>query len=261
MSTITTFRGIPRDVLEFLRQEFEPEAVEYLPKTVIKDSDGSFKALALAYIDREAATARINESGLCWSIEFTEVVMQPDYVVVAATLTIRLEDGYELKYQDRGEASGSSSDGTPNQIYKAACTDAFKRVVRFIGIGSYLTKMPKEWKPCEATEKNSKIYFKKWIDTSYSQRPSTSKTTRSPSSSTQSAIEATQSAPPSTNPQVKFASSAQVGRIKNDAAKAGDSVEDILKRYGVNELEKLTTTQASDVITALGQKIRNASAV
>src|ERR1035437_6309949 len=130
------FRGIPKDILEFLKKPLEDTEVDFKPNTVIDDRlhAGKYVSLALTYISRDAATNRLNMSGLRWSFKAVPEIDTSDYVSMEGILTIKLADGDIIEFRDRGEAKRSPY-GENDQLRKEATTDAFKRVVRFVGIG------------------------------------------------------------------------------------------------------------------------------
>lgn len=243
------YHGIPRDVIEFLRKPFEDHEVEFLPKQIVEDRShpGQYSALAFPYINREAATMRLHDSGLCWEFKHEVEEKSAALVVVKGILLIHLRNGVSLRFEDYGEArsrGGEDEERDAKEIFKEAVTDAFKRVVRFVGIGSYLVskKMGNQWRSCEVyfPKNGNKPKFKKWVEDG-SRGSSGGSSGQSSGGSTATY-------------QSKLASANQVSRIQRDAAARGVSEKAILEKYKVTELASLSSRQASECIDELKTK-------
>jgi len=130
MSEIDTAR---QQLLEILAEPFHPDEVKFKPQSI---KNG--RALAVAYIDARCVMDRLDWAlGVGnWQATYREA---PDGVV--CRLRVRIGEEW-IEHEDFGSLSEQPDAGDK---YKAAFSDALKRVAVHLGIGRYLYRLPHRW--------------------------------------------------------------------------------------------------------------------
>lgn len=130
MSEIDTAR---QQLLEILAEPFHPDEVKFKPQSI---KNG--RALAVAYIDARCVMDRLDWAlGVGnWQATYREA---PDGVV--CRLRVRIGEEW-IEHEDFGSLSEQPDAGDK---YKAAFSDALKRVAVHLGIGRYLYRLPMRW--------------------------------------------------------------------------------------------------------------------
>lgn len=135
-----------------LSKPFPRAAVHWRVQGQPYERNGTFFALALAYIDARDVMDRLDE--VCgpanWQTEYTETAAGR----VICRLGIRLDGEWVWKSDGAG--------GTAVEAEKGGVSDALKRAAVAWGIGRYLYRLDAPWVPCEVNQKNGKTYWKKW---------------------------------------------------------------------------------------------------
>jgi hypothetical protein len=148
------------DILEKLREPFDPDCIFWKPQAVNKAKD---RAVAAAYADPRAYQDRLNEvvGPNSWGTTYQVIVIPPQpgpdpkdwknrwtykgKVFVVATVSI---DGLGF-HSDTGE-----SDVIDENSITSASAQAFKRAVVQFGVGRYLYDLPKnQWVAYDDTTK------------------------------------------------------------------------------------------------------------
>lgn len=145
-----------------------PIPYEIKPKTVVRNDNGTFSALALGYISRHHVQNRLDEVVGPFGWEFKWTVVDPNAKMVRGSLSI---------YNSRTRAWATKEDvGAPQgsdegDEWKGAVSDAFKRAATHFGVGRFLYNEKAQWVECEVatsrdgaprTNKYGKFMFKKW---------------------------------------------------------------------------------------------------
>jgi hypothetical protein len=135
------------DLARRLREPFPASVIKFKPQTVTKDGT---RAMAVAYVDATAITDRLDDVfGIGGWQDHYEVL--PDGCVIC-TLQVFIHDVWVQK-QDVGQPSGQPDEGNKR---KAAFTNALKRTAVKLGIGRYISRLPKQWVEYDAQKKQLK---------------------------------------------------------------------------------------------------------
>lgn len=121
-------------------------------------SNGTYSAMALAYIDARDVMDRLDE--VCGPENW-----QDEYTVTPSGLTIcrigiQVSDDWVWKSDGAGETAVEGK--------KGGISDALKRAAVHWGIGRYLYRLDSPWVRCEVKERGEKVYWKSWIEDPWS---------------------------------------------------------------------------------------------
>lgn len=137
-----------------LATEFPREAVHWRVQGQPYPRDGSYYAMALAYIDARDVMDKLDAAvgPENWQDSYTET---PSGRVIC-TLSIRIDGEWVSKSDGAG--------GTQVEAEKGGVSDALKRAAVKWGIGRYLYRLDSPWVRCEVKKKGDKVYWKKWAE-------------------------------------------------------------------------------------------------
>ena len=141
-----------------LAAEFPRDEVSWRVQGKPYERNGTFSAMALAYIDARDVQDRLDD--VCgpenWQDEY-EVLPSGLYV---AKIGIRSEDGWIWKTDGAGETAVEGK--------KGGLSDAFKRCGVKWGIGRYLYRLDSPWVRCEVRQSKNGPAWKKWAEDPWS---------------------------------------------------------------------------------------------
>lgn len=122
----------PQEIMSALQAPFQPDEIEWMAKTVIKDK---LRGLALPYVSNRAIQKRLDEVvGINnWKNEFIQWKDKDQL----CGISIRFNDEWITKYDG---AADTNIDGT-----KGGISGSMKRAVVQWGIGRYLYNIPEIW--------------------------------------------------------------------------------------------------------------------
>lgn len=144
--------------LKALSAEFPRDAVHWRVQGQPYERNGTFSAMALAYIDARDVMDRLD--AVCgpdgWQSEITETAGGR----VLCRLGIRTESGWVWKTDGAG--------GTQVEAEKGGISDSLKRAAVSWGIGRYLYRLDSPWVRCEVRQKSGKTFWKGWAEDPWS---------------------------------------------------------------------------------------------
>lgn len=142
------------DLLQRLRAPFPPEAIDWLPGSVVNG-----KCRAMAYADLRVYQERLDQvCGLAWSVTYTTWA---DRIICHLTIdgVTRSSTG-EMTAQDEKNGMGGT----------VAEAQAFKRAAAMFGLGRYLYQLPAVWvefdgkRISEAGQKQLQTRYRTWYE-------------------------------------------------------------------------------------------------
>lgn len=142
-----------------LSKEFDREAIHWRVQGTPYERNGTFSAMALAYIDARDVMDRLDS--VCgpenWQDEYT--VTQSGLII--CKIGVQMGDGeWVWKSDGAGETAVEGK--------KGGISDALKRAAVKWGIGRYLYRLDSPWVRCEVRQKNGKTYWKEWAEDPWS---------------------------------------------------------------------------------------------
>jgi hypothetical protein len=137
---------IALQVREALERPFPVEDVGWLPKAVSQDQKS---ALALAYIDARMVSARLDE--VLGTTGWKEDYKPGSDGLVVCYLSVRLPG--QTEWVVKQDIGGPSDQPDKADKVKAAFSDSLKRAGVKVGIGRYLSDLPRLWCPYDAKKK------------------------------------------------------------------------------------------------------------
>lgn len=144
--------------LKDLAKEFPRDAVHWRVQGQPYERNGTFSAMALAYIDARDVMDRLDE--VCgpdkWQAEYTETATG------RVLCRIGIKPGDEWVWKSDGAGS------TQVEGEKGGISDALKRAAVAWGIGRYLYRLDSPWVRCKVNQKNGKTYWRAWDEDPWS---------------------------------------------------------------------------------------------
>lgn len=142
-----------------LASEFPREAVHWRVQGQPYERNGTFSAMALAYIDARDVMDRFDE--VCgpegWQAKYEET---PSGRVICS---IGVQNGGG-DWVWKSDGAGS----TQVEGEKGGISDALKRAAVVWGVGRYLYRLDAPWVTCAVRHKGSKTYWKEWTQDPWS---------------------------------------------------------------------------------------------
>lgn len=136
-----------------LSKEFPRNRVSWRVQGQPYERNGSWSALALAYIDARDVMERLDH--VCgpagWQSKFTETPSGR----VLCEIGILIDGEWVWKMDGAG--------ATAVEGEKGGISDALKRAAVQWGVGRYLYDLDAPWVPCEVNSRGGKTYWKKWL--------------------------------------------------------------------------------------------------
>ena len=141
-----------------LSAEFPRDAVHWRVQGKPYERNGTFSAMALAYIDARDVMDRLDEA--CgpenWQDEYVETVRGR----IICRIGIRINESWVWKSDGAG--------GTQVESEKGGISDALKRAAVCWGVGRYLYRMSSVWVACEVKGGGASASWKKWAEDPWS---------------------------------------------------------------------------------------------
>lgn len=146
--------GVTLDALRDLHRPFEGDQVHWRAQMVTKARGDGYAALALAYLDARDVMDRLDQ--VCrpqfWQSEHFEAGKDR----LGCRIGLFIDGTWVWKSDGAGD--------TDVEAEKGAFSSALKRAAVSWGIGRYLYDLGNTWVPCEATDNQGKLRFKKFTD-------------------------------------------------------------------------------------------------
>lgn len=141
-----------------LSKEFAREAVHWRVQGKPYERNGTFSAMALAYIDARDVMDRLDE--VCGPAGWQDEYEVTNNGLIICRIGIRIGDEWVWKSDGAGETAVEGK--------KGGMSDALKRCAVKWGIGRYLYRLDSPWVKCEIKEFNGKKNWKKWTQDPWS---------------------------------------------------------------------------------------------
>lgn len=146
--------GVTIEKLRDLHRPFEAHQIHWRAQTVT-ERNGSYIALALAYIDARDVMDRLDNT--CGPANWQTEHFDAGNGKLGCRLGLFIDRLWIWKSDGAGD--------TDVEAEKGAFSDALKRSAVSWGIGRYLYDMGNVWVPCDAyKDNNSKLRFRKFTD-------------------------------------------------------------------------------------------------
>lgn len=148
------------DIFAALAAPFPPGAIHWRAQ-LVAERNGTFSALALAYIDARDVMDRLDE--VCTPAGWTDAYIETAKGRTIGTISIKFDGEWVSKTDGAGD--------TDVEGEKGSLSDALKRTAVKWGIGRYLYRLSDVWAECEVvkdregktvTNNKGKPQFKKW---------------------------------------------------------------------------------------------------
>lgn len=143
--------GVTIEDLRELHRAFPADAISWRAQTVAKRDNGTF-ALALAYIQSRDVMDTLDR--VCTPAYWQSEHYDAGNGKLGCRIGIFINDQWVWKSDGAGD--------TDVEAEKGAFSDALKRAAVNWGIARYLYDLGNTWVPCEATEYQGKLKFKKF---------------------------------------------------------------------------------------------------
>lgn len=141
-------------VLSALAKPFPKEAVHWRVQGTPYERNGTFSAMALAYLDARDVMDKLDD--VCgpenWQDEYS---VTPNGLTICR-IGIRINDEWVWKSDGAGETAVEGK--------KGGISDALKRAAVHWGIGRYLYRLDSPWVQCHVKQKGGKTYWKEWAE-------------------------------------------------------------------------------------------------
>lgn len=134
-----------------LAAKFPREDIHWRVQGTPYERNGSFSAMALAYIDARDVMDRLDE--VCGPSGWQDKYEITPSGVIICSIGIRFGEDWVWKSDGAGETAVEGK--------KGGMSDALKRCAVKWGIGRYLYRLDSPWVKCEVSQKNGKTYWKK----------------------------------------------------------------------------------------------------
>jgi len=140
-----------------LAAPFPKDAVSWRAQSISKKDDGSYSALALAYIDARDVMNRLDDvCGVAgWQCKYSHANGKTVCDIGIKCLIDLVSHEWIWKADGAGDSDIEAE--------KGALSDAFKRAAVRWGIGRYLYSLDAVWVPCKAKEWNGKPQWQSWV--------------------------------------------------------------------------------------------------
>lgn len=146
--------GVTLDALRDLHRPFHADAIHWRAQMVTKARGEGHAALALAYLDARDVMERLDS--VCTPAFWQSEHFDGGNGKLGCRIGLYINGQWVWKSDGAGD--------TDVEAEKGAFSSALKRAAVSWGIGRYLYDLGNTWVPCEATEHQGKLKFKKFTD-------------------------------------------------------------------------------------------------
>lgn len=144
--------------LSELSAEFDRKNVHWRVQGTPYERNGTFYAMALAYIDARDVMDRLDDA--CGPENWQDKYSVTPNGLIIGRIGIRINDEWVWKSDGAGETAVEGK--------KGGISDALKRAAVKWGIGRYLYRLDSPWVRCDVKRKGEKVYWKSWSEDPWS---------------------------------------------------------------------------------------------
>jgi len=141
-----------------LSEPFPPENISWRVQGTPYERNGTYNAMALAYIDARDVMDKLDE--VCGPENWQDEYEVTSSGLILCKIGIRIGDDWVWKSDGAGETAIESK--------KGGVSDSFKRAAVHWGIGRYLYRLSSPWVKCDVKVKGTKVYWKSWAEDPWS---------------------------------------------------------------------------------------------
>lgn len=128
-----TNKGLKSSDISKLKEYFDADCLEWLPKNCTKTKSGEYRVLVIPYMNRRAVMDRLDD--VCGAENWQDEYLPGPNGGVMCKLSIRIDGEWITKCD--------GAENTNIESIKGGISDAFKRAATKWGIGRYLAQLPK----------------------------------------------------------------------------------------------------------------------
>lgn len=182
-----------KEIVEILQAPTPPAHIEFTPKKIKENNDGTFSALAIPYVSIDWIRMRLDKacSPFGWSLEAKEV-----NGLTFAGIGIRIpeSDSWVFKW-DTGQDEPTIEAGEDYQAGQRMSSRGIfslcvKRAAYQWGLGRDVRALPPRYNRCEVYKARGKTYFKRWLENPLTKiRTELSETSAGPAETKESEID------------------------------------------------------------------------